>query len=395
MNLTPRSAAIAAALCTGVALYGCSKPEVLPEPVRSVKLMTVGAAGQSFANEYAGDVRARNEARLGFRVAGKLSARPAEVGQRVRAGQVLAQLDTSDYQLAEQAAQAQVQAATTQRDQAAADVKRFAALREQNFISGAELERRETTLKAAQAALDQAQAQNSVQRNQRGYTTLVAERAGVVVGVEAEVGQVLSQGSPVVRLAFDGPRDVVVNVPEHKAPGVRVGQAVKVRLRAADRLLDAQVREVAASADPVSRTFAVKVALAADAAEAALGSTAFVTFTSNVQGQAPMLIKLPTAALWQRPGGTAVWVYDGASGVVKAQAVTVATADGNEAVIASGLQGGERVVVAGVHVLTEGQKVTVYAGKSEEKSALAPVGIKVDAPVSVASGSMPVAKGQP
>ncbi len=184
MNLTPRSAAIAAALCTGVALYGCSKPEVLPEPVRSVKLMSVGAAGQSFANEYAGDVRARNEARLGFRVAGKLSARPAEVGQRVRAGQVLAQLDTSDYQLAEQAAQAQVQAATTQRDQAAADLKRFAALREQNFISGAELERRETTLKAAQAALDQAQAQNSVQRNQRGYTTLVAERAGVVVGVE-------------------------------------------------------------------------------------------------------------------------------------------------------------------------------------------------------------------
>ena len=80
MNLTPRSAAIAAALCTGVALYGCSKPEVLPEPVRSVKLMTVGAAGQTFANEYAGDVRARNEARLGFRVAGKLSARPAEVG---------------------------------------------------------------------------------------------------------------------------------------------------------------------------------------------------------------------------------------------------------------------------------------------------------------------------
>lgn len=354
-----------------VALVGCSRPEAAPEPIRSVKLMTVGGVGQEFANEYAGDVRARSEARLGFRVAGKLAVRPAEVGQRVKAGQVLARLDVSDFQLAEQAAQAQVQAATTQRDLAAAEFKRYAALRDQNFISGAELERRETTLKAAQAMLDQALVQGKVQGNQRGYTTLSADRAGTVVGVDAEVGQVLTAGASVVRLAYDGPRDVVVSVPEHKAAAVRVGQPVSVRLWAADQQVSGQVREVAASADPVSRTFSVKVALAAGSADVALGVTAYVQFPSGAGSAAPLLIKLPTSALWHKAGGSAVWLFDSASGTVKAQSVVVATADGNQAVIAAGLQGGERIVVAGVHVLTEGQKVTVYQEKNEQKVASA------------------------
>ncbi|MBY0466286.1 MAG: efflux RND transporter periplasmic adaptor subunit [Burkholderiales bacterium] len=374
MKLNANPVALAAVLLASMMLVGCSKPEPASEPVRSVKLMTVGASGQEFASEYAGDVRARSEARLGFRVAGKLAARTAEVGQRVKAGQVLAQLDVSDYQLAEQAAQAQVQAATTQRDLAAADYKRYAALRDQAFISSAELERRDTTLKAAQATLDQALAQGKVQGNQRGYTTLVADKAGTVVGVEAEVGQVLAQGAAVVRLAYDGPRDVVVSVPEHKAAAIRVGQAASVRLWAVDNLVAGQVREVAASADPVSRTFAVKVALTptqgAMQADAALGATAYVQFAPASAGAAPLLIKLPTSALWQKSGGSAVWLYDPASSSVKAQPVVVATADGNQAVIASGLKGGEQIVVAGVHVLTEGQKVTIYQEKIDQKVAL-------------------------
>lgn len=403
MKLNPNPVAFAAVLMASMALVGCSKPEAAPEPVRSVKLMTVGASGQEFASEYAGDVRARSEARLGFRVAGKLAARSAEVGQRVKAGQVLAQLDVSDYQLAEQAAQAQVQAATTQRDLAAADYKRYAALRDQNFISGAELERRDTTLKAAQATLDQALAQGKVQGNQRGYTTLVADKAGTVVGVEAEVGQVLTPGAPVVRLAYDGPRDVVVSVPEHKAAAIRVGQAASVRLWAADSQVKGQVREVAASADPVSRTFAVKVALAAAQApapaDAALGATAYVQFQPAAAGAAPLLIKLPTSALWQKAGGSAVWLYDAVSHSVKAQPVVVATADGNQAVIAAGLKGGEQIVVAGVHVLTEGQAVTVYQEKNEQKTASSQhqredVAIKSGVSA-LAVPAAPAAKGQP
>ncbi len=397
MKLNANPVALVVALMASMVLVGCSKPEAAPEPVRSVKLMTVGASGQEFASEYAGDVRARSEARLGFRVAGKLAARSAEVGQRVKAGQVLAQLDVNDYQLAEQAAQAQVQAATTQRDLAAADYKRYAALRDQNFISGAELERRDTTLKAAQATLDQALAQGRVQGNQRGYTTLVADKAGTVVGVEAEVGQVMALGAAVVRLAYDGPRDVVVSVPEHKAAAIRVGQPASVRLWAADSEVKGQVREVAASADPVSRTFAVKVALASTPvqAEAVLGATAYVQFQPAAGGAALQLIKLPTSALWQKAGGSAVWLYDAASHSVKAQPVVVATADGNQAVIAAGLKGGEQIVVAGVHVLTEGQTVTVYQEKNEQKVA-SPQSDKAQAAMNngVASAA-PAAKAQP
>ena len=161
-------------LATATVLAACSRPAPPEEPVRSVKLLTVGVGAMQSSLEYAGEVRARVESRLGFRVAGKIVQRQAELGQRVKAGQVLAQLDPKDYQLAADAARAQVASATTQRDLAAADLKRYQALKDQNFISGAELERREATLKAAQATLDQARAQLSSQGNQAAYTTLVA-----------------------------------------------------------------------------------------------------------------------------------------------------------------------------------------------------------------------------
>lgn len=356
-----------------VALSACSRPVPPQEPVRSVKVMAVAPGTAEFRQEYAGEVRARSESRLGFRVGGKLVSRPAEVGQRVQTGQLLAQLDATDYQLASQAALAAVQAARTQRDLAAADAKRYAELRAQNFISGAELERREAALKAAQATLDQATAQSSAQVNQKSYTALVADRSGVVLAVDAEPGQVVAAGAPVVRLAVDGPRDVVVAVPEHRAGHVRVGTKASVRLWASDQTYSATVREVAASADPVTRTFQVKLAIppASDAggAAAALGSTAYVRFdpVPAVGAAAPVLIKLPTSALWQQGQGSAVWLFDAGTGTVQSRQVVVATADGNEAVIASGLVGGEQVVVAGVHVLAEGQNVTLFQEKNEQK----------------------------
>lgn len=358
-----------ALLVLSAVLVGCSKPEPAQQPVRSIKVMQVGVQAAEFRQEYAGEVRARSESRLAFRVGGKLLTRTAEVGQRVKAGQVLAQLDATDYQLGAQAAQSQVQAAQTQHDFAAADFKRYTELRAQNFISGAELERRETTLKAARAALDQAKAQGSVQSNQKGYTTLIADKAGVVLAVEAEPGQVLAAGAPVLRLAYDGPRDVVVSVPEDKAADIQPGMNASVRLWASDTTQSAKVREVAASADATTRTFAVKLGLDVAGAQApALGATAYVQIQPSaaaaVAGAA--LIKLPTGALRQQGQGSAVWLFDAATLTVKSQPVVVATADGNQAVIASGLTGGEQVVVAGVHVLTEGQKVVLYREKNEQ-----------------------------
>lgn len=363
------------AVLVAVALVGCSRPAPPAEPVRSVKLVTVGAGPMHSQLEYSGEVRARVESRLGFRVAGKIVQRQADLGQRVQAGQVLAQLDPRDYQLAAEAARAQVAAARTQRDLVAADFKRYAALKDQNFISGAELERRQASVQSAQASLEQAQAQLASQGNQTAYTRLVADVSGVVTGIDAEPGQVVAAGTPVVRIAQDGPRDVVFVVPEDKVAQLRTGQEVAVRSWSGGQSMGGRVREVAASADPVTRTFQVKVAIDGNEAPP-LGATVYVAPSMPSQAGAQVL-KLPTSALRQDGAQTAVWVYDPASATVRSQVVQVATADGNEAVIAGGLQPGMQVVAAGVHVLSPGQKVLVYEPKGTPAAAgrpQAPVG---------------------
>jgi membrane fusion protein, multidrug efflux system len=358
-----------------LALSACSRTETPQEPVRTVKLMTVSAGALDGRSELAGEVRARTESRLGFRVGGKLVRRPAEVGQRVKAGDLLAELDAQDFALSSQAAQAQVSATQTQRDLAAADLKRFEDLRAQGFVSGAEIERRSAALQAAEASLRQARAQAAVQGNQAAYTRLLADAAGVVVAVEAEVGQVVGAGTPVVRLARDGARDVVVAVPEDRVAQVRTGQAAQVRLWAASRATDAAtaplnavVREVAASADPITRTFQVKLALPEGTA-VPLGASATVTLMGNPAG-ASTAIRLPTSALMRAEAGSAqsssVWVFDAASSTVQPRSVVVAGVQGNEVLIAQGLQPGDEVVAAGVHVLSPGQKVTRFASNAAQ-----------------------------
>lgn len=367
-HLTRPGLVLALALSTAV-LAACGKAEPPPEPIRAVKVITVGASAFQSAYEFSGEVKPRVESRLGFRVAGKIIRRSVELGQQVKAGTVLAQLDPQDYRLAADAARAQVAAATTNRDLAAADFRRFVTLREQNFISGAELERRETALKAAQAQLEQATAQLASQGNQAGYTSLVADVSGVVTAVEAEPGQVVAAGAPVVRIALDGPRDVVFSVPEDKVAALRPGSEVTVNLWAASETLKGRIREVAASADPVTRTYPVKVSLD-PAAKPPLGATVAVL----PQALSPVglqVIKLPTSALRQEGKGTSVWVLDKATMTVRSQPVTIASADGNDAVIASGLQPGMVVVAAGVHVLSPGQKVTIWQEKSASAAVVA------------------------
>lgn len=355
-----------------LALAACSHPEAPLEPIRSVKLMTVTAGPLDLQSEYAGEVRARAEARLGFRVGGKLLQRPADVGQRVIKGQLLAQLDGNDLALASQAAQAQMSAARTQRDLAAADLKRFTDLKAQGFVSGAEIERRHANLQAAEALLRQAQAQGAVQGNQAGYARLLADGPGVVLAVDAEVGQVVAAGAPVVRLARDGLRDVVFAVPEDHLAQVVVGQSALVRLWAepvgSAGARTGKVREVAASADPATRTYQVKLSLPEDA-QLPLGATAYVSLPTATN-RAAEAIKLPTSALMRATGadksGTEVWVFDPVTSTVQARPVNVAGADGNLIVITAGLKPGEEIVAAGVHVLSAGQKVSRFSAAATQ-----------------------------
>ena len=345
-------------------LAACSPATPPAEPIRAVRTITLATTSVGGAHEYAGDVRARTESRLGFRVGGKLLTRSANIGDAVRAGQVLAQLDPGDLKLSQEAAQATLGAAKASYEFSEAEFKRFKELKDQGFISGLELERRETALTGARAQYEQARALANVQGNQTRYATLVADASGVITGIDAEPGAVVASGAPVVRLAHDGPRDMVFNVPEDRVAELRAmtskAGALKVHVWNDDRPpIAATVREVAAAADPSTRTFVVKADIGR--ADVRLGQTASVKIEMpRVAGQ----IKLPLAAVFEAKGVPAVWVVDRASMTVKQQPVRVAGAEGNDVVLAAGVSPGETVVIAGVHVLSPGQKVRLYAERA-------------------------------
>lgn len=321
--------------------------------------MTIETASIAAQHEYAAEIRARTESRLSFRVGGKLVKRMVDAGQVVKAGQALAQIDPQDLQLGQQAAQAGLVAAKANLDLSEAEFKRYKELKEQGFISGMELDRREATLKSARAQFEQVRAQAGVQVNQASYALLVADASGVITGVDAEPGAVLSAGTPVLRLAHDGPRDAVFSVPEDRVAAIRAllgkKDALKLRIWGEARTLPATVRELAAAADPMTRTFAVKADVGS--APVRLGQTASLLVDApSVDG----LVRLPLAAVFEQQGQATVWVLDRNSMTVRPNRIQVAGADGNVVVVGAGLAPGQTVVTAGVHALTPGQKVRQY-----------------------------------
>jgi multidrug efflux system membrane fusion protein len=342
-------------------LAGCSKPAVVDEPVRAVRSITLQASGATVQHDYAAEIRARVESRLGFRVPGKLVKRLVNPGDAVRAGQLLAQIDATDLVLGRDAAQSSLNSANAALALSEAEYRRYKELRDQGFISGLELERRAAALTAARAQAEQARSQAGVQANQTGYAQLLADVSGVVTGIDAEPGAVLAAGATVLRLAQDGPRDAVFSVPEDRIASLRAllnkPGALKLRLWGAPdgATTPATVREVSAAADPATRTFLVKADVGA--APVRLGQTASVLIDGAV---AAGVIKLPLNAVFEQGGNSAVWLVDPATMTVKAQPIAVGGAEGNLVLVAGGLSPGQVVVTAGVHVLTPGQKVRWY-----------------------------------
>ncbi len=343
-----------------LALAGCSKEAPAPTPERAVRTLMVSETGGVMEREFSADIRARSESRLGFRVPGKVARRLVELGQPVRAGQVLGQLDPQDLRLQQDAARAGLAAAEANATQAAADLKRFKELKAQGFISEAELDRHNTMATTAEANLRQARAQAGVQNNQTSYAALVADAAGVITSVDMEPGQVVNAGLPVLTLAHDGPRDAVFAVPEDLGQAVRglVGKkdAIKVRRWGGSEWVPATVREVAAAADPATRTFLAK----ADVGKAGfeLGQSASVAFNTPLRVAGG--VRIPLYALAERDGKSMVWVLDGQSMTVKPTPVVTGDVTGNVVLIAKGLAPGQEIVTAGVHALNPGQKVHRY-----------------------------------
>lgn len=343
----------------GTVVSGCSKKIEQTEDIRPVRVMVLASANTQSSLELAGEIQPRYESRLGFRVGGKVVARHVEIGSTVRRGQVLMQLDPKDLQLAQAQANASVTAAGSNLALAKAELDRYRELRQKNFVSQALLDAKEAAYKAAAASHEQASAGLKVQSNQSSYTTLVADVSGVVTALEAEVGQVVSAGVPVVRIAQTGEKEVRVSMPEDQVDALRRVANIKVRTWAnPGELIDGHLREVSPMADPATRTYTAKISLPKAGNEVRLGMTATVSFIS----QSPQaVIHLPLTALLNDKNATSVWVVE--NGVVKLTPVQVAGASGNEILIASGLNPGQTVVTAGINLLRPGQKVKILGAE--------------------------------
>jgi membrane fusion protein, multidrug efflux system len=361
-----RAARLAAlAMACSMVLAGCSKPVEKTEEIRPVRAVRLAADNLDVVAEFPGDVRARIESRLGFRVGGKIIARKVEVGTLVKHGQVLMQLDPQDLQLAQAQASAGLRSTESNRDLARAELKRYQDLREKNFVSQAVLDSKQTASKAAQASYEQALAAYRNQTNQAAYATLVSDADGVVTGIDAEVGQVVAAGSPVVRVARSGDKDVVIGIPEDKVDLLRKMTDIRVRTWAApERIIPGKLRELSPVADPATRTYAAKIAIPETAQDVRLGMTAYVAFASKTPAA---MMTLPLTALFKNNSGAAVWIVE--NGTVRLVPVQVTGSSGNDLVVAGGVSPGQTVVTAGVNLLKPGQKVRILGDDAVVKAA--------------------------
>ncbi len=330
------------------------KQESAPQP-RLVNVVRVSVDAAEGDVAYSGEVRARYETNLSFRVAGKIVARNVEVGSSVRAGAVLARLDPEDQRLNTRSARSQLEAAKSEFEQTKAELERYSDLLKKNFISRAEYDRRLNAFNVAKAMFEQAQAQLSVSRNQAGYTELVADHGGVVTAILAEVGQVVAAGQMVMKLARTDEKEVVISIPENRLADLNVAREITVTLWAdPSKNYLGKFREVSPSADPVTRTYAAKISILDADPGVSLGMTANV-YLKGIQRGAAML--LPSTALFQDDGKPAVWVVDPATSQVKLVRVEVGEYVEDKVAILSGLKPLDIVVRAGVHKLFAGEKV--------------------------------------
>lgn len=345
-----------------LAATGCSEEVAeAPEVIRPVKVVEVTAMSQGRKLEYSGSVKARYEVNLAFRVDGKIIERVVDIGQRVRPGDLLARVDASDYNLSVRSAEAALQSANSQVATLRIAKSRAEQLFAKNAASKSELEER--TLSYDQAVSTQQSAISALEqaKNQVTYTQLRSDVTGIVTEVAGEPGQVVGSGTPVVKVAIDGEKEVQVAVPETDIAQFQTGMRVKARFWSNDALLlDGTVREVAGSADPQSRTFSVRVSLPDDP-RVLLGMTA--TINAVTDGSADGY-EIPLAALSKEGDAPTVWVVDRAAGTVHPRPVTLASFSGDGVLVTSGLQKGDTIVTAGTQFMKAGMKVRVAGPES-------------------------------
>jgi membrane fusion protein, multidrug efflux system len=350
-----RTLCLAMLLGSALVLAGCGGDKKVAEPVRPA-IAAQPVPLESLAIEtYSGDVRARYQSMLAFRIGGKIETRRVNNGERVKKGDVLATLAPEDARLAVSSAEAAVASAAADVSLADAELERHRQLLEKNYISKALFDARANQQKAAQARLEQAQAQLQVARNQSQYTRLQADADGVITSVNADAGQVVAPGTPVMSLARSGELEVEIDVPESRYAEFKPGRPLILELWSeGGKRYSGKIREVGSEADPATRTYAVRVNFDQADDSVQLGMTARVFFTD---ANAAAAVLIPLSALHEKDGKTAAWVIDPATRKVSLREVRVGKYREDGVSIISGLIPSDWIVTAGVHKLVQGQVV--------------------------------------
>ena len=351
MNTTQNLIGSLMLLCC-ITLMGCSKQKTEVEQEVPLVMVTQPSSLHLEQKSYAGEVQARQQTALAFRVAGQVTQRFADVGDQVKVGQVLAKLDVQDAALQLNAARAQLESAQSAAKIASDELQRFQQLLPMNAVSRSQYDAVKNQYQHAMAQLKQAQSNYAVSSNQTDYNQLRATKNGVITERNIEVGQVLAAGQVAYQLAIDGEREVVIGVPEQAVAEIRVGQEATVSLWSQpDSRFTGTVREISPAADQ-SRTFKVKVALREGNAQIQLGQSARVFLTR----QANQGLYVPLSSV-SATGQQAFVLVLQSDSTVRQIPVTLGAYGRDSVPVLSGLQAQDYVVMGGVHLLRDRQKI--------------------------------------
>ncbi len=344
-------------ILTGWFIKSKAEPKKVTEDIPLVETQTVGLNDSLVqSNRYSGEVRGRYEGQLAFLVNGKIIRRNIDLGSIVKEGEVLIQIDPIDMQQGTNANKAQLFAAESQYKMAKDNLERFREVYNKKLMSKAEFDRYQTMYDAADAQLRQAKAQYTASANQLNYCNLYADQSGVVARINAETGQVVQAGQPVVVVVSGNEREVEINVPENRIEDLNKQQKCQVTFWALSSVsVEGKVREISPMADAITRTYKVRISLVNPPSTIKLGMTATVRIT-DPNGLLDTYI--PLSAIYQTDQTPAVWVVN--QGVVRLKPVKLGTyGDGDQVQVLEGIHSGDRIVTAGVHKLREEEKVRI------------------------------------
>jgi membrane fusion protein, multidrug efflux system len=348
-------------LAAALLLAACQRETDTAAPAaRPVRTVTVAKSSAGVPLSFTGRIEAEDEVALAFRISGRLLENNSKLGDRVQPGQVIARLESQNELNTLRQAQAGLAAAQGQLTQARNHFVRQETLLAQGWTTQANFDQATQAQQTAQSQVDAAEAQLKTAHDLVSFTELKADAPGVITAVGPGAGEVVQAGQMVVRLARKDGRDAVFDVPAQVIRSAPSDPQVSVSLTD-DPAVTAhgRVREVAAQANPVTRTFEVKVGLTEPPAAMRLGATV----AGRLETDAVPIIEIPATALTRANQQPAVWIVDPSSRTVSIRNVDVLRFEQAQVVVSQGLDTGEIVVTAGVQALHPGQKIRLLGSE--------------------------------